>query len=167
MTPLDIMSKDEWDEILQEFARKTKMVACLGDPKGNVIQCRSERTPLCHAIRSKQDTLTFVCGQASTTMSAVIAKTLKPELDFCQAGLMRVAVPIVRDHSMIGQVFACGLASEEEEIEISLLAKQLEISENEVQEMVKSIPVDTEEAVEREAAELFNKINSVDGGRLR
>lgn len=165
MTPLDMMSKDEWDEILEEFARKTQMVACLGDPKGSVIQCRSDRTPLCLAIRSNQETLTYICGQASTSMGAVITKTLKPELDYCQAGLMRIAVPIVREGSMIGQVFACGLASEEEEIDISLLAKQLQVTENEVREMVKSIPVGTEEAVEREAAESFDKINAVDGGR--
>ena len=165
MTPLDVMSKDEWDEILDQFAQKTRMVACLGDPNGNVIQCRSDRTPLCFAIRSKQETLTYICSQASITMSAVIAKTLKPELDFCQAGMMRVALPIVRDGSMIGQVFACGLASEEEEIEVSLLAKQLGIPENDVREMVGSTPVGTEEAVEKAVAELFDKINAVDDGR--
>ena len=160
MTPWDVMSKDEWDEVLEQFARNTKMTACLGEPKESLMRCRSERTALCLAIRNKQETLTSICYQASTTMNAIIAKTLKPEIDFCQAGLMRVAVPIVRDNSVIGQVFACGLASEEEEIEAVLLAKQLGISEDEVREMVKSIPVGSEEAIEKEAAELFDKINA-------
>jgi ligand-binding sensor protein len=109
--------------------------------------------------------LTFICSQASETMGAVIAKTLESELDFCHAGLIRVAVPIVRDGNMIGQVFACGLASDEEEIDISLLASQFSVSEDEVREMVKSIPVGSEKAVERETAELYAKINAVDGER--
>lgn len=164
MTPIDMMSKDEWHEVLKQFARKTGMVTCLGDPKGNVIQCCSQRPSLCQAIRSKSEMLTFICSQASTTMTAVTAKTLKPELDFCQAGMMRIAIPIIRDSSMIGQIFACGLASHEEPIEVSLLANQLEVSESEVQKMINSIPVGTEETVEKEADELFAKINPVNNG---
>jgi ligand-binding sensor protein len=165
MTPWDVMSKDEWNDVLDQFAQNTKMPACLGEPKESLMHCRSERTPLCLAIRSNQETLSSICYQASTTMNAIIAKTLKPEIDYCQAGLMRVVVPIVRDNSVIGQVFACGLATEEEEIEVLLLAKQLGISQDEVWEMVKSIPVGIEEVVENQAADLFDKINAVCGGR--
>jgi ligand-binding sensor protein len=165
MTPLDILSKNEWEEILEQFARSSRMASCLGDAKGSVIQCRSDRYPLCAAIRGNQETLTYICSQASATMSAVVKKTMRPELDYCQAGLMRVVVPVVRNGETVGQIFACGLASEEEEIDTNSLAKQLGISEDEVREMAKSTPLGSEEAVEREAAELFASINAVDGGR--
>lgn len=165
MTPLDIMSKKEWEGLLDRFARKINMAACLGDAKGSPIQCRSDRYPLCVAIRGNQETLTYICSQASATMSAVVMKTMKPELDYCQAGLMRVVVPIVGDGATIGQIFACGLASGEDEIDTSLLARQLGISEDEVRDMVKSTPFGSEEEIENEAAGLFNEINAVNGGR--
>jgi ligand-binding sensor protein len=165
MTPLDILTKNEWEEILDGFARKTGMTTCLGDEKGNPIQCKADRYPLCVAIRGNQESLTFICSQAATTMSAVIRKTIKPELDYCQAGLMRVAVPIVRNGETVGQIFACGVASEEEEIDASSLSKQLGISEDEVREAAKATPVGSEEEIESAAAELFHQVNAVDDRR--
>ena len=160
MTPLDLFTQDEWQGILERFARKAKMAACLGDAEGKPIRCSSDRYPLCVAIRDKEESLTFICSQASATMSAVVKKTMRPELEYCQVGLMRLVVPIVRNGETIGQVFACGLASRQEEIDYHTVAKQLGISEDQVLEMAKSTPFGSEEEIESMAAELFDELNA-------
>lgn len=160
MTPLDLFSRDEWKEILERFAGKVRMAACLGDPAGNPIECRADRYPLCTAIRNDRKSATFICGQASATMSAVVKKTMETELDYCQVGLIRLVVPIVRNGETIGQVFACGLASREEEIDSETVAKQLGISEDEVLEIAKATPFGSEKEIESVAADPFDELNA-------
>ncbi len=62
-------------------------------------------------------------------------RVLRPIIDYCDAGLSRMVVPIVRDGKLIGQLTACGGALEDEDINLFLIAKQLEITEDEVENL--------------------------------
>lgn len=159
MTLLDIKDKQEWAEILERFAQETKMTACLTDDRGGDPQCYFDRYPLCTAIRKDQDATTFICSQTNTAMLAVARKTLKPEIDICEAGLIRLVVPILAEGKLVGQVFACGLASDEEGLNSFLIAKQLNITEEQVLELARSTPVGSEEKLKPLANRLFKELN--------
>jgi ligand-binding sensor protein len=159
MTPLDLKTKEEWEKILDRFARDAKMTACLTDETGKQLICASERFPLCGAIREDRDALTFICSQTNTAMLAVVKQTLRPEVDACEAGLIRVAIPIFRDGSLVGQVTACGLASNDEELNSFLLSKQLGIPEEEVLKLAESTPVGSEEELRHVSERLFDELS--------
>jgi ligand-binding sensor protein len=160
MTPLDLKSREEWEAILDGFARDTNMTACLMDEMGNLLFCRVDRFPLCGVIRDNSEATTFICSQTNAAMLAVVKKTLQPEIDACEVGLIRVVVPILRDGSIVGQVAACGLASEDEELNTLLVARQLGMPEERVQELSQSTPSGREEDLRLHAARLFEQLNS-------
>jgi ligand-binding sensor protein len=159
MTALDLSNNEQWDPILEEFARETRMTACLSDETGSHPRCCSERYPLCAAIRENQTATTFICSFANTAMMAVVKKTGRPEIDICEAGLIRIVVPIIRNGRFAGQVFACGLASEEEELNSFLVARHLNIREEEVVELAKSTPFGSIERLKLLADRLFHVLN--------
>lgn len=159
MTPLDLKTKEEWEEILDRFARDAKMTACLTDETGKQLICASERFPLCKAIRENHDALTFICSQTNTAMLAVVKQTLRPEVDACEAGLIRVAIPIFRDGSLVGQVTACGLASNDEELNSFLVSKLSGIPEEEVLKLAESTPLGSEEELRQVSARLFDELS--------
>ncbi|MBI4965137.1 MAG: PocR ligand-binding domain-containing protein [Desulfomonile tiedjei] len=160
MTPRDLKTKEEWQEILNRFATETKMTATLTDSTGKQLIGTNSRGPLCAAVRENEKALTFICSQTNTAMLAVIRKILRPELDLCEAGLIRVVVPIVKDGSLIGQVTACGLASDEEEPNSFLVSKELGISEEKAIELSQSIPLGSEEELREICSRLFNELNT-------
>lgn len=159
MTPLDVKSKDEWTEILNRFSAQVNMTACLTDESGSQLFCSGERYPLCSSVREHKDALTFICAQTNTAMLAVVKKRLQPEVDLCEAGLVRLVVPIVRNNELIGQVTACGLAAEDDELDTLLVSKQLGMPEAEVADLAKSTPVGSEEELKQMGARLFDELH--------
>jgi ligand-binding sensor protein len=159
MTPLDLKTKEQWDEILDRFARQLGMTTCLTDDTGNQPLCHFDRFPLCALIRANQTATTFICSQTNTAMLAVVKKTLQPEIDLCEAGLIRLVVPLVRDGRLVGQVFACGLATKDEELDPFPIAKQLGVPEEQVVELAKSTPFGSEEELQQLADRLFRELN--------
>ncbi|MFC1834510.1 PocR ligand-binding domain-containing protein [Thermodesulfobacteriota bacterium] len=159
MTPLDIKSEEEWKEIVDRFAGDVKMTACLTDESGNQLFCCGDRFPLCASVRGDKEALTFICAQTNTAMLAVVGKRLQPEVDLCEAGLIRIVVPIVRNDTLIGQVTACGLASHDDEPDAFLVSKQLDISEEKVAGLAKSTPFGSEEELAQIGARLFDELN--------
>jgi len=144
---------------MNDFAQEVQMTTCVTDENGTNPKCCFERYPLCAAIRKNQTATTFICSQTNTSMLAVVRKTGRPEIDLCEAGLIRVVVPILRDGKLKGQVFACGLALEEEELNCFLIAKQLNMSEQEVLDLAKSTPFGSIEQLRLPADRMFKALN--------
>jgi ligand-binding sensor protein len=160
MTPLDLRSKEQWEEILDRLAEDVNMTACLTDDKGVPFFCRRDRYPLCAAVRDNADAITAICSQTNTVMLAAVVKTLKPEVDYCEAGLLRLVVPVLHGGAIVGLVTACGLAVKEEEPETFLVSKQLGISEEEAARLAESTPFGAEDEVLRLGTRLFDELNS-------
>jgi len=159
MTPMDLKTKEEWEMILERVARDLNMTACLTDDTGVPFFCRLDRYPVCSAIRANPEATTFICSAINSAMLAVVKKTLQPEVDMCDVGLLRVVVPIVRDGILVGLVTACGLASKDEELNTFLVAKQLGVSEERVQELARPTPFGSGDEVERLGERLFDELN--------
>jgi ligand-binding sensor protein len=159
MNPLEFKTKEKWEEILNRFARDANMTACLTDDTGKQLICAADRYPLCAAVRETPDALMSICSQTNTAMLAVIKKTLQPEVDVCEAGLIRVVVPVVRDGVLVGQVTACGLASNDEELSSFLVAKEVAITEDKVLELAKATPFGSEEELGKLCDRLFQELN--------
>ena len=159
MTPMDLKAKEEWETILERVALDLNMTACLTDDTGVPFFCRVDRYPLCSAIRANPEATTFICSAISSAMLAVVKRTLGPEVDMCDAGLLRVVVPIVRDSVLVGLVTACGLASKDEELNTFLVAKQLGVTEERVQELARSTPFGWEDELQRLGEQLCGELN--------
>jgi ligand-binding sensor protein len=159
MTPFDLKPKEEWEQILARFAGQIEMTACLTDETGTQPLCHGERYPLCTAVKDNPQATTFICSQTNTAMLAVVKKTLAPEIDLCEAGLIRVVVPVVREGRLVGQIFACGLAPTDEELDPFLVARQLGVPEDRVGELARSTPARSEEEIRPLVDSLFNELN--------
>jgi ligand-binding sensor protein len=159
MTPFDLKPKEQWLDILKRFAQQTGMTACVTDETGAEPVCHGGRFPLCAAIRDNPSATTFICSQTNTAMLAVVKKTRSVEIDLCEAGLLRVVVPIFRDDGLVGQVFACGLAAEDEPPDYFLIAKQAGMAEERVAELGKFTTRGTEDELRPVAQRLFEELN--------
>jgi ligand-binding sensor protein len=158
-TGMGMENKMELQKILEDFAREVLMTTCMTDETGADPECCFDRYPLCAAIRKNRTATTFVCSQTNTAMLAVVRKTRKPEIDLCEAGMIRIVVPVLQDGKLKGQVFACGLAAEDEELDSFLLAKQLDLPEQEVLELAKSTPFSSIEKLKEPVDRLFRILN--------
>jgi ligand-binding sensor protein len=161
MTPFDLKSREEWTDIVGRVYEATRMTATLTDDKGkHLLDEQGERFPLCCKIRENDASLTFICSQTNMAMLEEVKQARKPVIDECEAGLIRMVVPIFRDDVLIGQVTACGLAAEgEDEVDPFLISKQVGISEAEVEKLAAHTPAVPKEEIEAIADRFFSELN--------
>lgn len=156
----DMKSMWEWKSILDRLSKDMRMTACLIDDAGKPLHCSMDRYPLCAKVRGNEEASAYICSQTNAAMLAVVKKTLRPEIDACEVGLLRVVVPILRDDEVVGQIAACGVASRDDGVDTFVTAKLLSITEEEVEELALSTPFGLQEELLRLAEELFEEINS-------
>ncbi len=161
MTPFDLKSREEWTAIVGRVYEATRMTATLTDEKGkHILGEQGERYPLCRKIRENETSLTFICSQTNMAMLEEVKQAGKPVIDECEAGLIRMVVPIFRDGVLIGQLTACGLAAKgDDELDPFLIAKQVGISEEEVEELATHTPAVSKEEIEAIADRFFAELN--------
>ncbi|MBT3218841.1 MAG: hypothetical protein HN348_07095 [Proteobacteria bacterium] len=159
MTP-EAKTEMEWTEILGQFSQKTGLTACLADAKAVHLQCVGQHFPLCLAIRNKKESLTSICAQTATVMTAMVNKTHKVEMEFCQAGMIRLVVPLLDQGSVVGQISACGAQSSEEEPDFFLISKELGISESTAQDLGSTTPTASWKELDQHALALFDELHS-------
>lgn len=161
MTTTHGKTDDEWGELLDWLAARTGVGAARTDAEGKVVQTRGEHTALCQKIRAHKPGLTFICAQTSKAILAEIRRTLQPSVHLCEGGLLRLAVPIVRDATLVGQLTACGALQDPDEVDASFIAQQAEIPEDEVKSEIERLPSSTPEHFERVARELHEKVDAL------
>ena len=154
-----IHDRDTWQAMVDELAETTRMAAALTDAGGAILQSAGDRYPLCQVIRDNREALTFICSQTNTVMLAQVRHTLQPVLEECEAGLIRVVVPIVRSGQVVGQLTACGLAGDPEEIDPFLIASQVGITEERVNELLPDTPIGDLEQLRAIADRTFERVN--------
>jgi ligand-binding sensor protein len=156
----DMKSIEEWKSILDRFSEEVRMTACLMDDAGTPLHCSMDRYPLCAKVRGNEEASAYICSQTNAAMLAVVKKTLRPEIDACEVGLLRVVVPVLRDGEVVGQIAACGVASRDDGVDSFVAAKLLGITEEEVEELALTTPFGLQDDLLRLAEELFEEINS-------
>ena len=159
MTPMDLRSKEEWEGLLTRVAEEVRMTACLTDAKGGIIMGVGDRYPLCGAIRANQEAISFICSQTNMAMLSVIQETRQPEVDLCEVGLLRMVVPIFRDNELVGQVTACGLVEDPEDLDTFLASKELNIAEEQVEDLAKTTPSGSKDELLKVGKALFKELH--------
>lgn len=162
MTPKELKNETQWREILRKIQQETGMEASLTDSEGSILLEEGDRFPICKRIREKKEALTFICSQTNSAMLGEVKGTLKPAIEECEAGFLRIAIPIVDDGELTGQIVACGLRSED--FDPFLISKQLGISEEEAEDLAKESPLGEEEELEEKVSQIVGREGALFGG---
>lgn len=158
-----IKSREEWQEILDNLFEELGLPAALMDRENVVLQTSGERNPLCAAIREREGSLSFICGQTQQFMSEQARKMKQPVVDMCEAGLVKLVVPFFLNGVCAGNVTACGAVCPEEEIETYLISQSTNVSEEDLEPLCKEVPEIERARVVQAAFRLFQEIEKDTG----
>jgi len=115
----DILPIYKWVELEEEISREFGLNAAVFDDKG---------------IR-----LTNFVKWANQNMAARALKSNKTVVDECDAGLLKIVLPVSLNGEVFGVVSGCGKLSVGQEVESFLISKIIGISEEEISRLSNSI----------------------------
>lgn len=138
----DICSLDQWMEFEESIHRRFAIDINVFNPEGiRITDHKAWVNRLCPAIKATDKGQAFICAVAHMNIAAEARRAQEPVIEECDAGLIKLVVPIIADGRFLGAVGACGLRFEDGEVDPFLVHQITGIPEETVEELSGDIGV--------------------------
>ena len=116
---------------------------------------------LCPTIKGNPKGQAFICAVAHMNLANQARDERRPVIEECDAGLMKIVVPIFIDGEFIGAIGACGLLPAGGEVDSFLVNKMTDIDEEKIEELCEDLAVIEKNSAEEVAQFIWEKIEAV------
>ncbi len=136
----DLQPIEKWAALEAAIREKSGLRARVYDVDGVGITDKSAHAnDLCPEIRATSKGLTFICAVAHQNLAAMAQNTREPVIEECDAGLIKVVVPIFVGDVFVGAAGGCGLLTADGEVDDFMINKTTEIPEARIAELAAGI----------------------------
>jgi len=136
----DILPTEKWIELEKEIVDRYGVDSNVFNVDGvRISQFKAWANDLCPAIKATDKGQSFICAVAHMNLAAEAMQTRKAVVEECDAGLVKIVVPIFLDDLFLGAVGACGVLLEDGEVDTFLINKITEIAEETAEQLSEKI----------------------------
>jgi len=109
----DIQPMEKWIELEKKINEKYKIQSVSFDPEGaRITDYVKWSNRICPVIKSSEKGGPFICAVAHMNMAAKAQQTHQPVVDACDAGILKIVVPIFVKDEFVGTAGGCGRRTE-------------------------------------------------------
>jgi ligand-binding sensor protein len=153
MNLTDIAPIERWMELENDINARSGLDANVFDTKGYRISPQKHwANQLCPAIKDTDKGQSFICAPAHMNLAAQAMRSRATVIEECDAGMVKLVVPIFLGDEFIGAVGACGMTFADGEIDSFLVNKMTDIAEDTVDSLSSTVP-----AIARDKAEALGR----------
>ena len=155
----DIASLDTWRELEERINERSGMNASVFNADGiRITDFVKWANSLCPLIKSTEKGQSYICSVAHQNLAARAAQTRKPVIEACDAGMLKLVVPIFVNADFLGVAGGCGCIEPEEDIDTFMINKTTGISEEKLNRLSEDLPPMTRDEAKFHAAYIENEI---------
>ena len=136
----DICPLEKWVELEQDIHDRFNIDSNVFNIDGiRISEHKAWVNKLCPAIKATDKGQSFICAVAHMNLATMAKNSSKAVVEECDAGLVKIVVPIFAKDTFIGAVGACGLLMQDGEVDSFLINKIAEIDEEKVDTLSQGI----------------------------
>ena len=155
----ELLSKDDWARFEKVLFERFNINCTVYDTTGTGITGKPNwSNRLCPQVKANKDSLAAICATGNQHFLAQAKQTRKPVIGECDAGLLKIAVPIFVDDQFLGTAGGCGLLPEGGEVETFLLEKTMGISQDQIADLCVGLGTMTQDQAETMATFIVQRI---------
>ena len=146
----DILPTEKWLELEKKIVERYGVDSNIFNVDGvRISEFKAWANDLCPAIKATDKGQSFICAVAHMNLAAQSMQTCKAVVEECDAGLVKIVVPIFLDGLFLGAVGACGVLLEDGEVDTFLINKITGIAEETAEQLAENIgSISNEKALE-------------------
>ena len=158
----DLLPLEKWTQIENEIHQHSGLESNVFNTDGiRITDNKVWVNRLCPAIKATDKGQSFICAVAHMNLANQAKDEKRPVIEECDAGLMKIVVPIFVDGSYIGAVGACGLLPAGGEVDAFLVNKMTDIDEANIEALCEDLAVIEKNSAEEVAQFIWEKIEAV------
>lgn len=136
----DLLPAEKWAELEDELTGRFGLQATAYNPEGLGVTGRHVFVNrLCETLKGSPLALSTICATANQNFMAEAKSTGVAVISECDAGLVKLAVPVMANGEFLGTVGGCGLLPQGGEAEEFLIGKTTGLPDGEVAELCAGI----------------------------
>ena len=158
----DLAALDKWIELENDIHHRSGLDANVFDTKGyRISELKNWANRLCPAIKATDKGQSFICAPAHMNIANLAMRSRKPVAEECDAGMLKLVVPIFANDEYVGAFGACGFLLDDGEVDTFLVNKMTDIAEEMVAKLADGIPIITTEKTEIIGQYITNQISKI------
>ena len=136
----DIYPVEKWIELEKEIHDRFGLDSNVFNVDGiRISEFKAWVNKLCPAIKATDKGQSFICAVAHMNLATMAKNSEEAVVEECDAGLVKIVIPIFLKETFLGAVGACGLLMQEGEVDAFLVNKMTEIDEETVETLSEGI----------------------------
>lgn len=145
----DIAPLDKWLELEQKINERSGLNASVFNVDGiRITNFKKWANKLCPVIKADEKGQNYICAVAHQNIAAEAERSHQPVIAECDAGLMKMVVPIFVNGEFLGVAGGCGYILGNGEVDTFMVNKTIGIAEEKLWDLSDDIPVMTPEQAE-------------------
>jgi ligand-binding sensor protein len=145
----DIAPLKTWIELEQKINERSGLNASVFDVDGvRITDFKRWANKLCPVIKADAKGQDYICAVAHQNIAAQAQRSRQPVVAECDAGLMKLVVPIFVNAEFLGVAGGCGYIAANGEVDMFMISKTTGIAEEKLMDLSDDIPVMTPEQAE-------------------
>jgi ligand-binding sensor protein len=158
----DILPIEKWTEMEKDIHEMFDVDTNVFNVEGfRITDYKEWVNRLCPAIKADDRGQSFICAVAHMNISGMARQSKKPAIEECDAGLMKLVVPIFVKGEFVGAVGACGVLMDDNDVDSFMINRTIEMDEERIEALsddIKRITTDKAEGLARYVSGRIDKI---------
>ncbi|MEJ2100307.1 MAG: PocR ligand-binding domain-containing protein [Desulfobacterales bacterium] len=158
----DIATLEQWIKLEQKINARSGLNASVFDVDGvRITDFKKWANKLCPAIKADEKGQTYICATAHQNIAAQAKQTRRAVIAECDAGLMKIAVPIFLNDEFMGVAGGCGYIIGDGEVDLFLVNKTTGIANEKLINLADDIPTMTPQQAESLARFIEDEVEQI------
>jgi len=162
MELVDILPVDKWLEFEKDIFDRSGLASNIFNVNGiRITDYKVWVNQLCPAIKADDRGQSFICAVAHMNIAGMAKERNEPVAGECDAGLLKLVVPIYVNGEFLGAVGACGLLPEDSDIDSFMINRTIEMDDDKIVELTGHIKRISSDEVEKLAKYITERIHTI------
>ena len=158
----DITTLEQWIKLEQKINARSGLNASVFDIDGvRITEFKKWANKLCPVIKADEKGQSYICAIAHQNIAAQAKQTRRPVIGECDAGLMKIAVPIFLNGEFMGVAGGCGYIIGDGEVDLFLVSKTTGIANEKLINLADDIPSMTPQQAESLASFIEDEVDQI------
>jgi len=158
----DILPLEKWLELEKDIFNRSGLASNVFNVNGiRITDYKEWVNRLCPAVKADDRGQSFICAVAHMNIAGMAKERKSPVIGECDAGLLKLVVPIFVNGVCLGGVGACGLLLEESEIDSFMINRTIEMDDDKITDLSADIRKISSDEVEELGKYIAGRIHEI------
>jgi len=160
----DILPVEKWTELENDIHERSGLASNVFNVKGiRITDYKVWVNRLCPVVKAHDSGQSFICAVAHMNIADMAKNSKETVIEECDAGLLKMVVPIIVKGEFLGSVGACGLLLDDSDVDSFMVNRTIEIGEEKIEGLSDDIKRTSTEEVEALGEYITERIEKIMG----